>query len=162
MKFYLFKHNVLGHLIGNIVRLSPMPRNLPDLNTISTEVLDWLDANIKSDLPEDMFEIEKNDLFSFLYRICTEVRSVEDLNLSQVERERGISVHDESRPTWVATSRYHQLKPEHGFIDLMALANCVRREIELDYGTDDREGPVEIMTGAFVETPSPVDPTDEV
>lgn len=132
-KMYLFKHDVVAEFLGQIVRIAPMQNELPNLNAIAKDIHTWLDDNIVSDLPRDMFEMLQVDVRKMCDRITTELPSVEDLNLSKVERERGVAVHDPRRPSFVGSSAHDRVRSEHDFIDLGALAMNVDRALCREY-----------------------------
>ncbi len=124
---YIFKKNIVAEYIGMIVRLSPMLNELPDLNKIADELLDWLDKNIpaSAEVAGGMYNISTEELESLCSRAVNEIKIIENLNLSKVERENGIEVNDSSRPPFVGSSRYDKIKEEHDFIDLGALSRNV-------------------------------------
>lgn len=124
---YVFKKHIVGEFIGNIVRMSPMLSDLPDLNKIADELLYWLDKNIPAsvEVAGGMYGMSTEELEKLCDRATREIKIIENLNLSKVERENGIEVNDPSRPPFVGSSRYDKIKEEHDFIDLGALSRNV-------------------------------------
>lgn len=74
--------------------------------------------------------IETDDIRLFTHTTLEQIPEVRDWNLSQVERERGITVDDPTRAPFMFTSRYDQPKPEYDFIDLDALKQNIARSLK--------------------------------
>ena len=129
---YLFKSHIVAEFIGCITRLSHK-ECLPPLNDIALDNHSYPDKNIVSDLPEDMFEIEESALREICERITTDIPLVEDLNVCQNERERGIGINYNGRGRFSFRSRYGGPEAMNHFIDLGALSREVYRAILKEY-----------------------------
>jgi len=99
---------------------NPFKGQLPRKTEVVMEKLNTL-------LPEF---IETTNMRAFVSEIIEQVPEIRDWNLSQVERERGVKVDDENRPSFAFTSLYDQIKPEYDFIDIDALKQNVTRSLE--------------------------------
>lgn len=126
---YVFHKDVVAEFLRWIVRQSPIPEELPDLNAIAKDLHAWFGDALKNAVIDGMYEIDARELRELCNKAAHEILSVRDLNLSKVEREAGVSVDDPSRPPLMASSRYDRPKSEHDFIDLGALASNVSRTL---------------------------------
>lgn len=126
---YVFHKDIVAEFLRWIVRQSPIPEELPDLNVIAKDLHAWFGDALKDAVIDGMYGIDAHELRLLCRRAAHEIPSVRDLNLSKVEREAGISVDDPLRPPFIATSRYDRLKTEYDFIDLDALAMNVSRTL---------------------------------
>jgi hypothetical protein len=102
------------------IRQNPFEGQLPRQAKTVVEKLHAL-------LPE---YIETDNLRAFVSETIEHIPEIRDWNLSQVERERGVKVDDESRAPFVFTSRYDKIKAEYDFIDLDALKQNITRSLE--------------------------------
>lgn len=83
--------------------------------------------------------IEENKFYDFLKELLFSIPEFEELNLSQVEYEKGVSVNDESRTKFVLTSRYEKHDSESwktDFIDLDAFVRNVERTFWVIYNSE--------------------------
>lgn len=80
-------------------------------------------------------EIDRPALFDLLDATLKSIPEFEEWNLSHVEKERGVGVHDEDRKGWVSVSRYWDIEDKHNFIDLDALIQNVVRACEEEHST---------------------------
>lgn len=83
--------------------------------------------------------IEEEKLYDFLKELLFSIPEFEELNLSQVEYEKGVLVNDESRTKFSLTSRYDKYDSESwktDFIDLDAFVRNVERVFWMIYGSE--------------------------
>jgi len=116
----VLKTDFIAEVIKWGIKQNPFKGQLPRSTDAIVEKLNTL-------LPEF---IETTNMRAFVSDTIEQVAEILDWNLSQVERERGIKVDDENRPSFMFTSRYDQPKPEHDFIDIDALKQNVTRSLE--------------------------------
>lgn len=72
--------------------------------------------------------IDEAKFYDFIKDTLFSIPEFEELNLSQIEYEKGVSVHDESRPKYTVTTAYDKYNEEswrHDFIDLDAFVGNV-------------------------------------
>lgn len=77
-------------------------------------------------------EFTRKELTELLRSTLMAIPQFKDWNLSAVEKDKGVKVDDESRKPFMFTSRYHQPKPEHDFIDLDAIIGNICNDVERD------------------------------
>jgi hypothetical protein len=116
----ILKITFIAEVIKWGIRQNPFKGQLPRNTEVIMEKLNML-------LPEF---IETDNMRAFVSETIEQVPEIRDWNLSQVERERGVKVDDESRPPFISASRYDQPKPEYDFIDIDALKQNVTRSLE--------------------------------
>lgn len=130
MKRLLTNKDLIKSVSGIITEMAPgmKPRNLQ-------AIVDYVDKYFREDCKDKdgyyksdrlvMFYIEEDDIRDFIDKLLKSCKEFNDLNLSQDEIDRGITVDDPSRPQWVVggASDGSHLKEYYDFIDLDA---CVR------------------------------------
>ena len=84
-------------------------------------------------------EIEENKSYEFIHNCLFGCREFQNLNLSQAEIDKGISVDDESRPKWVigGASDGSHLKSYYDFIDLDACVRNINNLLWNEFTNDD-------------------------
>lgn len=131
----LSKKNIIAKTFSWIIEQSPMLEEL-QLNklmeVINKSLTPIFDGLLKEYLGFKQFKTYKQ-LNEFLDLYIIKLPEVENLNLSKVEREKNIGVHDNTRAPFMATSRYFGPKPEHDFIDLDALRRNICQELWNSY-----------------------------
>jgi hypothetical protein len=70
-----------------------------------------------------MYVVQSEYLNKYLNTMCSEIKSIKELNLSQVESDMGIQVDDPARALSTAMPLEYYLPDEHGFIDLSELVS---------------------------------------
>ena len=88
------------------------------------------DVRCFNDNEHRTIRIPKNDIYKFVEGILSSISSFMELNLSQIEFEKGIKVDDEDRAKYAFTSRYDVETSESwksDFIDLDAFTRNVTR-----------------------------------
>lgn len=141
-RIFLFKKYVLAEFMKGIIQIAPIIEDVP-FKTITTDIMDWLDANITTDLPGGMFETDEDMVMAFCHEIVHGIPSVRDLNLSRYERERGVQVDDARRPAFVGSSAFERTPKMHDFIDLDALSGNVYRALMKEEGAELPEAIIE-------------------
>lgn len=126
---YVFHKDIVAEFLRWIVRQHPLLDELPDLNAIAKDIDEWFEKRLLTHILDGMYEVDAADLRKLCNEAAHTIPSIRILNLSRVEREKGIDVDDPSRPAFISSSRYHRPKREHDFIDLGALANNVSRAL---------------------------------
>ncbi len=116
----VLKTTFIAEVIKWGILQNPFKGRLPRKTEVVMEKLNKL-------LPEF---IETTNMRAFVSETIEQIPEIRDWNLSQVERERGVKVDDENRPSFMFTSRYDQPKPEYDFIDIDALKHNVTRSLE--------------------------------
>jgi hypothetical protein len=106
------------------------PRN-PEI--IMTKVRDAFRKVAHNDNEYYTLVIEKDELNKFIKELSFSIKEFTDLNLSQIEYEKNISVDDESRPRYSITSRYDVHNSESWKSDFIDLDAFVRNVINKFY-----------------------------
>lgn len=127
------KKGILGEVAKWAVFQSPY---IPEgLEKILSQLRDKLNAcGLFDQKNENMgfAEMDYWDLRSFMDKNLKSIPEFKDLNLSKVEKERGIKVDDPGRTGFVGTSRYDKLRDEYDFVDLDALIINVCNNLQKD------------------------------
>lgn len=95
---------------------------------IMTKVRDEFRKNAYNDNEYYSMVLEEDNLYGYVDKLLKDISEFEELNLSQIEYEKGITVDDESRPKYSFTSRCDKYDSESwkkDFIDLDAFIRNV-------------------------------------
>jgi hypothetical protein len=109
--------------------------------TIMTKVRDAFRGLARNDNEYYSLILEENELNKYIKNLLMAIPEFQELNLSQVEYEKNISVDDENRPKYSFSSRYDKETTESwrtDFIDLDAFIRNVVNNIWMvkDFDTD--------------------------
>jgi len=138
MKRIISNRRFIQYTIGVIYRQAPghKPRNVDKIVDFIKNyfVVDCKDKEsyFKTNDGYVSFRIEEEDLVDFIEECLMSCDDFRNLNLSQDEVDRGISVDDENRDDFVGIDRYTNIKEYYDFIDLDA---CIRN-IAFEFGKD--------------------------
>ena len=130
-KFSLYERTLLYCIAGQLFRQAPnrQPRKV---ETIMQKARDAFRADAVNDNEWYHLSIDEDSLYSYIDKLLKSIPEFEELNLSQVEFENGVGVHDESRPKFHFSTAYDKETSEswkRDFIDLDAFIRNVVNEI---------------------------------
>ncbi len=153
MKRLLTLRNMIKSTTGVITVMAPgyKPRNI---QAIVEYIIKYFNENCsdqegywKSN-KSVMFYIDSDNIYDFVDKMLKGCKEFNELNLSQYEVDRGITVDDSSRPAWVigGTSTGDHLKEYYDFIDIDACVRNISGELYWGFLDNDLyEGKVEIV-----------------
>lgn len=135
-KYCISRRTFVGNCIGTIVRMAPAnkPRKLEIIND---KLIAYFRENTKQfavnkegqPYPETSEYINypkmTEEQIKKLINNIVSIKEIEELNLSNYEYNKGVSVNDENRPTWCFVDRYSQQNEDDNFIDLWALTRNI-------------------------------------
>ncbi len=132
---YVTKKDILGYVAMWTIRQSPF---FPDnLDPILRELQDRIESSSRfqavKPLPDGYRAMEFTDwreLHGYLVPITESILLFRELNLSTVEKEKGIGVDDPKRSPFTLVGAAFGPKPEDDFVDLDALRRNVCTSIE--------------------------------
>lgn len=127
--------DLIQAVAGTLFRQAPncQPRKA---EIIMTKVRDSFREKAQNSNEWYTITIEETEYRNFISNLLLSIKEVEELNLSQIEYENGVSVDDENRSKYKFTSAYDVETPESwksDFIDLDAFVDNVCRFLDMIY-----------------------------
>lgn len=121
------ERNLMYVIAGQLFDQAPnrQPRNAP---IIMQKVKDHFRKDAHNDNQFYSLAIHKNDIYNYIKSMLMAISEFVDLNLSQIEYEKNISVNDENRSKYSFCTRYDKYDSESwktDFIDLDAFIRNV-------------------------------------
>lgn len=127
----LSERNLMFAIGGQLFAQAPnkQPRKV---ETIMTKVRDAFRKDAFNDNEYYSIRIEEKDIYDYIVKLLKDIPEFQELNLSQIDYEKGIKVDDESRPKYSFSSAYDKYDSESwktDFIDLDAFIGNVVNNI---------------------------------
>ena len=134
------ERNLMFCIAGQLYDQAParLPRKV---DIIMKKVREKIRTDFFNDNEWYTMRIEEDAAYEYIKNLLMTIPEFEELNLSQIEYEKGIDVNDDSRPKYSFTTRYDVETSEswkNDFIDLDAfIRNVYRRVLQIkDVETD--------------------------
>lgn len=137
-----------GSLIGNVVYEAIKCKNYPTLPRKIDIIVNKVTELYKREFDNFMYDNfyikyfdTSEELHEWIKANIMTIPEIQELNLTQVEYNEGITVDDPNRPKYAFTSSYENTPPENeDFIDLEAYSrnlchDLIRENIEINYST---------------------------
>lgn len=127
----LSENTFMQALGGELYRHAPnnQPRKA---DIITTKAKELFRKDARNENEWYVLFIEEESVYNYIDKLLKSIPEFEELNLSQIEYDNGVNVHDENREKYSFTSAYDVETPESwkdDFIDLDAFINNVVHEI---------------------------------
>ena len=144
MKRIISHKTFIQCVVGVIYRMAP--NNKPrDLDKIIEYIKDYFwqhsDDSTRGKDRNDFtcLRVDEDETYQFIHDCLFGCKEFLNLNLSQAEIDKGITVDDESRPEWVVsgTSDGTHLKSYYDFIDLDACVRNINNALWKEFTDDD-------------------------